>query len=446
MSAPGNITRDFLSTLTFTNTLEQREILKSVLDIYDEETSMLDVLDWTGKAKVTAQTEFFHTTNGFLYALATVKTDTTAGAAGASASITCTGSTSVKPVVGELMLFANGIVGYVSAISAATDFVLTVKPVNSADIIPAVTAGDKLSFFSNANAEGTGANQMRKSDLTKRSNKLQIFKTKTSVTDIVYGSKVEVEFNGKPYYFLKQQHDAYIKHRMDVLYAVLFGRESAGLTDAAGNTINTTRGLRDSIKNTGGISANTATSNVINLADMKTLSRLMDAQRCPTEYTIWAGADYDNEFDTQITAATQLVNGGIQYNAFGGGAAGKELAIKLGLDSLKYAGRTFHKKRLSALSHPQVTSTATNVRFTKEAYFVPMDKIKTEQGGGLVDRMQMRYLEMQNGVTSRFTEKLLGGLAPTPTSEVDTLDIVYGSIEGLETLGNEHFVLHSLVS
>ncbi len=438
----GNIDRTFLSTVSFTNTLEQREILKDVLDIYDEEASMLDVLDWTGKAKATAQTEYFTVQNNFLYATATVKTPgTSAGAAGASVDITCVGSTSVKPVVGELILFANGVVGYVSAISAATDFVITVKPVNSADAIPAAATGAKLSFFSNAYAEGTASNQMRKSDLIKRSNKLQIFKTKTSITDIAYGSKIEVEFKGKPYYFLKQQHDAYLKHRMDILYAVLFGRESAGLTDAAGNAINTTRGLRDTIVNAGGITSSVATGGTVALTDLSALSRLMDANRCPSEYLLWAGADFDNAFDTTITAATQFVNGAINYASFNGK---KDVAIALGVNSISAYGRTFHKKRLNALSHPQVTSTATNVNYTKEAYLVPAGKIKVEQGGGQVDRMMVRYLEMPEGLNSRFREKMLGGLAPTPTSDTDTLDIVYTSIEGLETVGNDHFVKYSI--
>jgi hypothetical protein len=56
----------------------------------------------------------------------------------------------------------------------------------------------------------------------------------------------------------------------------------------------------------------------------------------------------------------------------------------------------------------------------------------------------MRYLEMPDGVNSRFREKMLGGLAPTPTSDTDTLDIVYSSIEGLETVGNEHFIKYSV--
>jgi hypothetical protein len=438
----GNIDRTFLSTVSFTNTLEQREILKDVLDIYDEEASMLDVLDWTGKAKATAQTEYFTVQNNFLYATATVKTPgTSAGSAGAAVDITCVGATSVKPVVGELILFANGVVGYVSAISSATDFVITVKPVNSADAIPAAATGAKLSFFSNAYAEGTASNQMRKSDLIKRSNKLQIFKTKTSITDIAYGSKIEVEFKGKPYYFLKQQHDAYLKHRMDILYAVLFGRESAGLTDASGNAINTTRGLRDTIVNAGGISSSVATGGTIATSDLAALSRLMDANRCPSEYLLWAGADFDNAFDTQISAATQFVNGAINYGSFGGS---KQVAINLGINSFYAYGRTLHKKRLNALSHPQVTSTSTNVNYTKEAYLVPAGKIKVEQGGGQVDRMMVRYLEMPEGLNSRFREKMLGGLAPTPTSDTDTLDIVYTSIEGLETVGNDHFVKYSI--
>lgn len=437
----GNIDRSFLSTVTFTNTLEQRDILKDVLDLYDEESSMLDVLDWTGRAKPSAQTEFFHVTNDFLYATASVKTTTTAGSAGDAATIVIAAAEGVTPVVNELVLFPNGVVGYVSAISADADPALTIKPVNSADTIPAVTDGDKLSFFSNAYAEGTGSNQMRKSNLTKRSNKLQIFKTKTSVTDIAYGSKIEVEFKGKPYYFLKQQHDAYLKHRMDILYAILFGRESAGLTDAAGNAINTTSGLRDTIINKGGIVSNTASANTISLDDLKALSRLMDAQRCPSEYFLWAGADFDNEFDADLTAITQFVNGGIQYGAFGGS---KEKALSLGIDSLKVFGRTFHKKRLNALSHPQVSAAAGYTQFVDEAYLVPADKVKTEQGGGLIDRMQVRYLEMADGVNSRFREKMLGGLAPIPTSDTDTLDIVYTSIEGLQVAGAEHFVKYEI--
>lgn len=438
----GAIDRSFLSTVSFSNTLERRDILKNVIDLYDEETNIMDIMDWTGRSKAADQSEFFHVVNDFLYATAQVKTTTTAGAAGASVNITLLASAGVTPVKGELVLFPNGAVGYISAISADADPVITVKPVNSADQIPATTSGDKLSFFSNAYAEGTGTNKMRKSNLIKRSNKLQIFKTSTQITDIAHGSKIEVEFKGKPYYFMKQQADAFLKHRMDIAYAMIFGRESLGLTDADGKTINTTRGLRDTIINGGGISSATSVANTITLDDLKSLSRLMDASRCPSEYMLWAGADFDNEFDSDLTAITQFVNGGIQYGAFGGS---KEKALALGIDSLKVFGRTFHKKRLSALSHPNVTAAAGYTQFVDEAYLIPMNKIKTEQGGGLVDRMMVRYLEFpDNAINGRFRERMTGGLAPTPTDDTDVLNISYVSTEGLQVVGAEHFVKYEV--
>ena len=439
----GNIDSTFLSTVTFTNTLEQREILKSILDIYDEEATILDIMDMTNAAAPSAQTEFFHTTNNFLYANASVKTTASAPSAGANQTVTLESDEGVNPVVGELVLFNNGIVGYVVSVASGDDPNVVIKPVNSSDTIPAMTDGDLVSFFSNAYAEGTGVNQMRKSDLTKRSNKLQIFKTKTSVTDIAYGSKVEVEFKGKPYYFLKQQHDAYVKHRMDIAFAFIYGRASASLTDVSSNSINTTAGLRDIIANQGGITGATASGNVIALSDLATLSRTMDAKRCPSEYWMYAGPDFDNEWDTDLSATAPFVSGGIQYNAFGSGN-GKKKALDLGVDSIKIYGRTIHKKRFAALGHPKVTSTTTHTQFADEAFLVPANQIKVDGGSGLQRRMQVRYLEMQDGVNSRFREKILGGLAPNPTSETDTLDIVYTSIEGLQTLGNEHFVKYEV--
>ena len=228
---------------------------------------------------------------------------------------------------------------------------------------------------------------------------------------------------------------------MDIAFAMLFGRASKGLTNAASGAINTTAGLRDTIINSGGITAQTSTANTIQLGDYKTLSRTMDANRCPSEYFMYAGADYDNNFDEDLSAAAPFVSGGIQYNAFGSGN-GKAKALELGIDSIKMFGRTFHKKRFAALSHPKVSSTAQLNQFADEAYLVPANTIKVDGGGGAQRRMQVRYLEMQDGVNSRFREKILGGLAPTPTSATDTLDIVYTSIEGLQVLGSEHFVKH----
>ncbi|HAI39249.1 MAG TPA: hypothetical protein DCM40_14575, partial [Maribacter sp.] len=146
-TTPGNIDSTFLSTVSFTNTLEQREILKSILDIYDEEATVLDIMDMTGAAVPSAQTEFFHTTNNFLYAVASVKADVSQAGAGTQQSVTYDVSDSgheSKPVVGDLALYPNGMVGYVSSVSSATDPVCVIKPVNSSDNLPALTDSDLM--------------------------------------------------------------------------------------------------------------------------------------------------------------------------------------------------------------------------------------------------------------------------------------------------------------
>jgi hypothetical protein len=56
----------------------------------------------------------------------------------------------------------------------------------------------------------------------------------------------------------------------------------------------------------------------------------------------------------------------------------------------------------------------------------------------------VRYLEMADGINSRFSERMLGGLAPTPTSDTDTLEISYRSIQGAQFVGAEHFVKYSI--
>ena len=56
-----------------------------------------------------------------------------------------------------------------------------------------------------------------------------------------------------------------------------------------------------------------------------------------------------------------------------------------------------------------MSSTSAITQFADEAYLVPANQIKIDGGSGLQRRMQVRYLEMQDGVNSRFREKILGG-------------------------------------
>lgn len=424
-TSAGQINRSYLSSVSF---LDQRDILKQVLDIADSE-SFLDLMDSIGRAKPTATISYDHFVNNALYAKGTVANDPAGAAADATMTVTLGGS-DVKPLVGELMMTKDQKVAIVTAVSSNDVTVRAIDTIAESDIV----SGDTVVFFSNANAEGSGANLMRKSNLTKVNNQVQIFKTKTSITDLAAGSKVEVEWKGKPYYFIKQQHDAFLKHRMDIQYAMLYGTGGT-TTDADGNTVNLTKGLHRYI-NDGGSLQNAATGGSIAVSDFSALSRKLDKARAGSEFMILAGGEIDNAIDTGLATADPFKSGGVQYNTFNGSS---DQAVKLGFESFRMFGRTFHKKRLQALDNGQVTNPVDAFKFDAYAYFIPSGKVKVEQGGGMIDRIQTRYLELHDGTTSRYREKLLGGLAPIPTSETDTLDLVYTSIEGLDVVGVDHF-------
>jgi hypothetical protein len=328
-------------------------------------------------------------------------------------------------------------VGVVTAVSAVTDFVLTVKPVNSADVIPAVADGDLLVFPSNMYGEGMGIDELtRDVPMTKRSNKVGIFKQAQKFTDLNVAQKIELEFDGRPYYIYKGQHETLMKHKMDISHQLLYGRLSNGVTDASSNVLYGTEGLRNSIKNNGGYDAATATNNTITVADFKTWARAFDAARFPSEVQLWAGANFDNEMDEALSETGIFTNGAVSYAAYNGK---KDIALSMKVKSFHAFGRTWHKTRFKALEHANVSS-ATGYGFADEAYVVPMDKIKTQQGPA-IDRLRVRYLRMWDGKDSIHKETVTGGLAPTPTNDEQYIKFTYDSKVGLEVAGAEQFGL-----
>jgi hypothetical protein len=94
---------------------------------------------------------------------------------------------------------------------------------------------------------------------------------------------------------------------------------------------------------------------------------------------------------------------------------------------------------LKQFDHVNVTA-PTGFQYPDLAYFIPKGQVKGENGK-MVDRICSRYLEFADKqyINGRFHEKLLGGLAPVPTSRDNTLEVRYTSYEGLEVNGTEHF-------
>lgn len=438
----GELNREYLSTIDF---MDKREILNKVLDLYDEEQTIVDILDMCNRYVPTDQETYRYHVNERLHAAATTSGILAQPAVGAASNITLTAG-SVKPRVNDMMITAGRNRSFVQAVAGN---VITVVPINEDNVAhEAFAGGEKVTFYSNGYGEGTGVEDGYIYGTKIYENNIQIIKGEFTVTDLQAMTQVEVEFKGKPYYFIKAQHDVFTRFKMDVAYAFLLGERSKGLVGADGKKIWSTQGLEKSVRQSG-IDLALRTDTTANFrADFKTITRALDKARSPKEYWLWAGADIDNAFDDFVGDYNELRSGGLQYNSFGT-TNPKQKSIDFGFDSFRIHGRTWHKKRLDALDNAELTS-ATGHTYPDTVFMIPATKIKCNHDSEMKDRFRVRYLtppagEGINVVNSReYKEIRLGGLAPVATNAEMKSQIVYNTWQGVEFLGLEHFAINSL--
>lgn len=464
--------KEYISSLNFAGVaggLDKRDYLKEVFDVTNESSTIVDVLEMTGRVKNTDAVNYSHAENAYLFKAAAISsvdaTNTGAGtgtAASALLKITITSATNdACPVVGEIAMFQNKNVGLVVAVdtSAATP-VVTVKPLDSTTAIattaPAVAAAQSVIFFSAGFAEGTGDPSVRQSEWASSTNNIQIFKEAGEITDLQKVAAIEVQYNGKPYVMYKMQYDTFQRHKMKMANALLFGRKSAVLDSTSfttGNKVYTTQGLRNyilngdgSVKTTGGVSQTYSKSTGVSVTGatgtIRLVSRALDKNQAPDEYMGYIGGDLYAQLDEAL-AALEGVKYGINYSAFGTGDA-KKRAIDLGFDSFRFYGRTWHLNKLKLLDHKGLFGAGSGGNaydFSYEGYFVPQDKIKIDAGGGTSDRMLLRVMSGDGTNFYPHMETVTGKLAPTPTNVNSVLHISYQTIAGLQVCGTDHFAI-----
>lgn len=419
--------------------------MNKVLDLYDEMDTIVDIMQSTGRYVPTSQETFIYHVNQRLHRAAQSAGILAQPAAGATSTVAVTAG-SVKPRVGDIMLTPGRFRSLVTAVSGNN---VTVKPLNNTLVAhEALTASTRLTFFSNAYAEGTDVSGGYVYTTTQYSNNIQIIKGNFSVTDLQAMTKVEVEFEGKNYYFIKGQADAFNRFKMDVAYTLLLGERSNNLTDAAGNTVRTTQGLEKSVRGSG-IQLPLVTTAFVDFEDdFRDFNRAIDQARGPQEYWMWNGPQISNYFDDWLAQKDPLKNGGIVYNSFGQGDQ-KKRAIDLGFDSFRIYDRTFHKKKLTALDNVELTA-ASGFTYPTTMFLIPASKIKCNHDGEMKDRFRVRYLEapQNSGInvasSKEYYEVLTGGLAPIPTSSKMELNIAYQTWQGPEFLGLEHFAINTI--
>lgn len=437
-------TKRYISSLDF---MDQRALLRQLLNITNEETSFMDVMELLGREVPVEMPKYSNFINSELYATDTIVsfTDISGGSGQGHATVVITtASGNSFPIAGDLILFPSGYLGWVKSVTAdAGGDSLDVYAVNLA-VTSAMLAGaaaQVVSFISNAQGEGSGAPGTRRYGTTARSNWVQIFKNSGKVTDIQKASKIEIVYNGQEYFFSKLQHDTLMKHRGDISNALIFGQISdenfsgatSYLNDANSNRVQTTRGLREYVT-TYGIN-DSATPVAFDLSYVQSLVRRLAARRCPEQYLVLGGI----EGSIAWTNFTSALNSAVSFSPNARmNIGGNE--VNVGIETFKGFGHTFMFKRLPILDHQKTVNFTGSAGFQSEMYFMPLDKVKDEGSGADVDRFRVRYLQ-GDGHDWRYVESLDGKLAPNKTSLESILQVEYQSIMGLEIAGPDHFAI-----
>jgi hypothetical protein len=460
-------------TASAVNLLDQREIYNQLIDIQDD-AEWLDFMYMAGKKDATAVPFYTSFYNDNLYKLLTVSGSTPTGTTTKPVIVLASAADYQFVLVGDLLRFpkvtgstaAN--VGRVQSKDGSNT--ITVQSVTGNPLCAALAdlANVKLSAFSNAQEEGSDAPASRRWSVNSLQNRVQIFRNAIKITDVQNASKIELEFNGKPYILPYEMIQGLQKHRGDISLAMWLGEVSntlfADLDGPTGPTapylqgtsgygVQTTRGMDSYISNYG-VNDSIPNAGVFTLSDLSDLEAQLTAVRAPMEYMI-AGSnpavavisDFLKNLPSAGTSVTNTspsptatnTNGYYKSGINSGMLSVNGREIDLQAEKFMHGGYTYNLKAFKVLSNTDVINYAGGP-IAKSIYFLPMGKVKTV-GGGMNDYFRYKYMaQPAPGTGSVETAELMtGALAPTPTNQEQSLTVTWTSNMGLEVFAPNKF-------
>ncbi|NQZ57680.1 MAG: hypothetical protein HRT88_09490, partial [Lentisphaeraceae bacterium] len=234
-------------------TLDQRQFLHQLLDVTNEASSFVGVMDMLGRYEATANPIYriWKNTETFAEPLTVTGAPTdNSGSAQTDFTISVNAADAAKCRKGQLVLTANQKVAIVyDVVTTVGSEEVSVKSVDGSALDLSDT--QKIAIISQASGEGSGAPSGERWGYEDDFNQIHILKRQFEITDIELGNKIEIEFEGKPYVLYPQQFQAKMKFDAEISNALMFSRMSAQnfqsgsptLVDDQGNPIQTTKGL-----------------------------------------------------------------------------------------------------------------------------------------------------------------------------------------------------------
>ncbi len=445
-ASTGIINKPYVSALD--PMLDTREINKLLTDVQNED-ELSDILISADRRMPTVQPVYYTFYDDPIIKSVTVTTNTGTGTTQVTPALSA--ATSGYTRIGDMAMFTNNVVGIVTAVSSSSGIdTLTIKAVAGANITLGAT--DTLSLFSRAVGENSASGVNIRYGLTKQSNKLQIFREYSRITDVQNASTIEVNFQGSPKYIMKDHWEKRIKMKSDV-NAAIWGSDMSvtsysdanpilvdtvtGGDDFAGNgAIQTTRGINKYV-DLYGVALVNGTLGTYQKANLDDLIQNLINVRAPKKQLACCSTIAKTTVDTYLK---NLGSSGVTSVRLV--VDGKELDLEV--DRLKYGGFEFNYMVVPMFDHPVTLASGT---ITKNIFYLPYDnKVKVE-GGGSDTQMRMRYFPRStnygDGITAEYH---YGGDSPiNPNGTGAYWGTDWKSAQGFECLAPQFLIKQRVI-
>lgn len=349
----------------------------------------------------------------------------------------------------DVIMFPNEVMGQIISIDKTTvpaAPVLSVQPVNQADNIPAITAGETLSIRTSAFSEGSGQPDSALSGTWEYDNDAQIIKESIGYTgtEMVNQDWFDVTSKGQsiPAFYFKGQIDIDYRMALKIDGALLWGRRGDGsIIDAAtGRPIKFTEGMIPYARRVG--NEQTYTAGAFTVDEFDTMANTLD-QNFAGNYILGLTGlkltqDIENALktyftNTNIVFAKEAVNDVLFHR-------NEALSASVNFTYLTKSERTFMFKTMGVFNNPQIDG-ASGYSANKLGLFFPVNKKKDPVSGNMVDSVGTRYRAL--GKYSRRMEvwKVGGAGEGLKVTEFDKVNTYQRCHVGAHFRGGNQFVL-----
>jgi len=420
------------------------EINRSVVDIYNWE-GFTDVMGLKGRYKESKQPVYHDYVNADIGIQLVVESTTTGSS---TLTVVVTSGTTGLVAKNYLVMFPNGKVGHIQGIVTASDKdSLTIQSVDGTALTN--VAGYKLDVFSKAVGEASIAGTNKRRSLTKYVNSVQIITNVNEETDIAKVSPVRVDFQGKPYFYLKNIIEKMMEWKGWVngmciggtLGSTLFSDTSGTLVDPdGGGNVQTSRGL-DQYTQTYGVNDTVASAGTWSLADHgDVIAQLLAVRAMISNYELYMSSAVKQKVDNHLKNLGSSSVNSVVIQA----AANATTKMNFEVEEFSYGQMTARMIPMRILDNNKMFSQTSIV---KSIYYVPVDSVQT-LGSCVQPRIQMRW--QSHGISDNLNkgDKIWGEWHSGPMSRVTPqLGIEndrsiwrtnWKTIQGVQVLGAQH--------